>query len=286
MQISREEAHMDGSPFFDGVAQHELEIAAARGRLPVFYYDTSMMLALFPARYGALRELMPDPRFVPARLAPGVGAVAIGCLEHRDTDIGPYNEVGISIPISHPSFLLNLPGRALWAGARQGQIHSFVLHLPVTTEIARAGGVDLYNFPKFVAAIEFTESGGARCCRLAEDEDEILRFRGERIATPKRAETQFFFHLWMDGQPQRAEFKVNEVELGRSFRRGAAVLELAEHHPIARQLDRLLLFRRSLQYDNIPRLEAILYGPEHLTMPLLNRLLAATATAEEEQAVT
>lgn len=276
---------MHGSPFFDGVAQSELETAGGRGKLPVFYYYSGMMLALFPARYRPLRELMPDPRFVPARLAPGLGAVAIGCLEHRDTDIGPYNEVGISIPLNHPSFLLNLPGLALWNGDRRGQIHSFMLHLPVTTEIALRGGVDLYNFPKFLAAIEFEESGGKRSCRLAEGEEEILRFSAERIAAPKHAQTQYFFHLWMDGQPQRAEFKVNKIEVGRSLRPGAATLELGEQHPIARQLDALLVSRRSLQYENIPRLEAILYGPEHLTMPLLNRLLAATATNEEKQTV-
>jgi hypothetical protein len=38
------------------------------------------MTAGFPGRYAALRELKPDPRFVPARPAPGLGLVAIAAL--------------------------------------------------------------------------------------------------------------------------------------------------------------------------------------------------------------
>jgi hypothetical protein len=40
---------MRGSPFSDDVAQTGFETAERRGKLPVFYYDTSLMIALFPA---------------------------------------------------------------------------------------------------------------------------------------------------------------------------------------------------------------------------------------------
>lgn len=277
---------MRGSPFFDGVAQSDAEIAGQAVKLPVFYYDTSAMIALFPARVRELRTLMPDARFVPALLAPGLGAVAIGCLEHRDTDIGPYNELAISIPLNQPWFRPNLPGRALWEASRRGQMHSLMLHLPVTTEVALRGGIDYFNFPKFLAGIEFDEDGGRRRCRLAEGKEQILAFSGDRLPTGGRAQqVQHFFHLWMDKQPQQAEFKVDELELGRSMRLGAASVELGAQHPIARELERLLVSRRSLQYEYVPKLEAILYGPEHLSMPLLKRLLAATAAGEKTVAV-
>lgn len=55
--------------------------------------------------------------------------------------------------------------------------------------------------------------------------------------------------------------------------------------PIARDLDRVLVSRRSPQYHYIPKLEAILYGPDRLTMPLLSRLLAATAAADQPKAI-
>ncbi len=266
---------MRGSPFFEGVAQVDAEIAGQSAKVPVFYYDSSAMTALFPARYRELRRLLPDPRFVPARLAPGLGVVAVGCLEHRDSDLGPYNELGILIPLSQPADRVNLPGRALVQASRSGQVHAFVQHLPVTTEIALRGGVDFYNFPKFVAAIDFEDDAERRRCRLLEGREPILTLTGARLAATGRARQQYFLHLWMDGQPQQTEFKFEQLQVATTLRLGAATLELGGRHPIAKELDRLLVSRRSLQYEYAPRLEGILYGPEHLTVPLLRRLASA-----------
>jgi hypothetical protein len=101
---------------------------------------------------------MPDRRLCPARVVPGLGVVVVMCLEYRDTDIGPYDEVAIAIGLNEPWFLPNLPGRASLADHRHRQLHGWIHHLPVTTEAARAEGVELFNFPKFIAAIEFDQS--------------------------------------------------------------------------------------------------------------------------------
>ena len=267
------------SPFFDGVAQIEAQMAGCAAKLPIFYYDGTCQTAVFPAHLARLRALLPDPRFVPARLAPGLGAVAVSCFEYRDTDIGPYNELAIAFVLEPPPRGLNLPGRALLGGLRRSQLHAWVHHLPVTTEIARDGGVRYYNYPKFVAAIEFEESTGQRRCRLAEGEEPILSLDGRLIETPGHGQTQLFSHLWMDRQPQTAEFKLNALARGRSPRPGAASLSLGERHPIARELDRLLVSRRSLHYELMARFEGILYGPENLTLPLIERLLDRGAAA-------
>jgi hypothetical protein len=268
---------MRGSPFFDGVAQSEVTIAGEQAHVPIFYYDGTSTSAVFPARLGALRRLMPDPRLCPARLAPGLGAVAITCFEYRDTDIGPYNELAISVVLNEPWFLPNLPGLALISSLRRRQFHGWVHHLPVTTEIARAGGVDFYNYPKFIAGIDFDESDERRTCRLSEGAEHILTLSGKRIAAPRSEEFQLFSHLWMDRQPQSSEFKVNAIEMGVSLSPSAATLKLGERHPIARELAGLLLSRRPIQYQYIPRFEVILYGPEHLSLGLLDRVAAQSA---------
>jgi hypothetical protein len=259
---------MRGSPFFDGVKQVDAAIGGEQGKLPCFYYDASSMTATFPARLSALRALMPDPRYVPARFAPGLGIVAISCLEYRDSDIRPYNELAIAIALNVPGERANLPGRAVWRATRSGQLHAYIQHLPVTTEVALRGGVDFYNFPKFLADIEFQADRNERTCRLAEGHEHILTLRGRRIPATKTTTIQQFCHLWMDGQPQSAEFKVHQHEVGTTIRPGAATLELGEHHPIALELARLLVSRHPLQYEYAPSFEAILYQPEHLTMPL------------------
>ena len=268
------------APFFEGVAQVEATLAGQSGRLPVFYYDGTAQTAVFPARLRELRKLLPDPRFVPARLAPGLGALAVTCFEYRDTDIGPYNELAISVVLNEPPFASNLPGRALLAGMRRRQLHAWVQHLPVTTEVARAAGVELYNYPKFLAEIAFEQSAARRVCHLAEDGEAILTLSGERIATPHARQLQLFSHLWMDRQPQSSEFKLNALAAGRSLRPGTAELELGARHPIARELAGLLVSRRSLFYELMEPFEGILYGPEHLPLPLIGRALALTAAGE------
>ncbi len=274
---------MRGSPFFDGVTQMEATLGDERVRVPIFYYDGTATQAVFAARLGALRRLMPDPRFSPARLAPGLGAVAVTCFEYRDTDIGPYNELAISVVLNEPWFLPNLPGLAVISSMRRRQLHAWVHHLPVTTEIARAGGVELYNYPKFVAGIDFEETASGRVCRLSEGAEHILTLSGERIATPRSQQSQLFSHLWMDRQPQSSEFKINAIEMGASLRPGAASLELGERHPIARELAGLLAWSRPIQYQYVARFEGILYGPEHLSPPLIARYASEVASDASAQ---
>ncbi|MDE3069884.1 MAG: acetoacetate decarboxylase family protein [Acidobacteriota bacterium] len=275
---------MRGSPFFDGVPQMDATLSGQAVKLPIFYYDGTAIGAVFPARLAALRRLMPDPRFSPARLAPGVGAVAITCFEYRDTDIGPYNELAISVPLNEPYHAPNLPGRALLASLRRRQMHAWVQHLPVTTEIARAGGVELYNYPKFIGGIEFERSGTGIECRLSEGREHILTLSGALIPTPRSERIQLFSHLWMDGQPQGSEFKINAAEMGVSVWGSSARLELGTRHPIARELGSLLYSPMPVQYQYIARFEGILYGPEHLTLPLMERFSAHTATQAPLQA--
>ena len=268
------------SPFFEGVPQVDASLAGESAKLPIFYYDGTAQTAVFPAKLGALRKLLPDPRFVPARLAPGLGAVSVSCFEYRDTDIGPYNELAIAIVLNSSPFASNLPGRALLGGLRSKQLHAWVHHLPVTTEIARVGGVDLYNYPKFVGSIDFEQSGSRRSCRLGEGEERILTLDGPLIETPHSGEVQLFSHLWMDRQPQESEFKLNIVAGGRSLRPGAAQLELGGRHPISRELAGVLVSRRSIYYELMAPFEGILYGPEHLSLPLIRKALAMTEAGE------
>jgi Acetoacetate decarboxylase (ADC) len=262
---------MRGSPFFEGVTQTDAVLDGEAVKLPIFYYEGSAISAVFPARLKALRELMPDPRLAPARLAPGAGAVAVTCLGYLDTDIGPYNELAISVPLNEPSAAPNLPGRALIQSLRRRQLHAWVQHLPVTTEIARVGGVELYNYPKFIGGIDFEQTEQRRMCRLSEGQEHILTLSGALIAAPRKERFQLFSHLWMDHQPQGAEFEINAGAMGVSFRRNAAELELGTRHPIARELHSLLYSRRPIQYQYIPRFEGILYGPDHVTLSLIER---------------
>jgi hypothetical protein len=90
----------------------------------------------------------------------------------------------------------------------------------------------------------------------------------------------------MDGQPQAARFRKDQLNVATTFRPGAARLALGTDHPIARELHRMLVSRKSLSYQYCPRFEAILFGPEHLTLPLVQRGLEAAAAIHRATPVT
>src|SRR3712207_3620768 len=85
------------SSFFDGITRVDLAYDGHTGRLPLFFTDGTTMTALFAAKLGALRRLLPDRRLVPARLAPGVGLIAVMAVEYRGGDAGAYEEVLVGI---------------------------------------------------------------------------------------------------------------------------------------------------------------------------------------------
>ena len=197
---------MRGSAFFEDVRQVDIMIGDRPIKSPTFYYDASYISAVFPARYRGLRELMPDPRYVPARFAPGLGVAAIACLEYRDTDVGPYRVVAISIPLNEPYFRANLPGRALMSARRLGQFHAFIRTSAVTSEVVLRAN-DFYSFPMFTCSSRTsisrrpTSSPGVVWPR-ARSTSSRSRARGSPRPAAQRIDV--FLHLWTDGQPQSA----------------------------------------------------------------------------------
>jgi hypothetical protein len=263
---------MSTSTFFEGVHQTPIDLDGDEFRVPLFYRDGEQMTGIFPARLSALRKMLPDRRLSPARLAPGVGAITVTCFEYRDTDIGPYNELAIGIPLNEPYFRSNVPGRALLSMVRRGQFDSWVHHLPVTTEIARAGGVEFYNYPKFIAGIDFEQTEKERSCRLSEDGEHILSLEVPRLRGRGQKQLQLFCHLYQNLEPQSAEFKIRAHQQGESIRPGAGRLTLGDRHPIAKELAGALISTRSIAAAYAPKIEGILYGPYHGTPQVLERI--------------
>jgi len=265
------------SGLFDGIAQLDLEYDGHRGRLPLFFRDMAMTTAVFAARASALRRLLPDARFVPARLAPGVGLVAVAGVEYRDSDVGAYREVLVAIPIQERPGP-QLPARSLLAGVLRGRHTGFVLRMPVTTEIALATGRRFWNFPKFVADIEVRERPQGRSFALAEQDEPILTLEAPRPRTPRSERLGLLARTWMDGQPQSCEFRVLGHEVGYDLRPGAASIALGERHPMALELAGALLSGRALGVQVAPRCEGILFGPDRISLPLVAH--AARAAGE------
>ena len=108
-------------------------------RLPIRYRDAETMMAFFPLPTRNVRALLPSPQLRPVEAVPGYAVLAFVAFEYRDTDIGPYNEVAVCVPVLYNS-PLNLPLVPLLLEKSYPGLGFYVHHLPVTTDIAcRAG---------------------------------------------------------------------------------------------------------------------------------------------------
>lgn len=258
-------------PFFSGIDQVDVWAGGRKCKLPIFYRDARAFVAVFPASVMALRSLLPDVRFRPAQIVPGIGAVSLACFEYHDTDVGAYNEFAIAVLLNNPD-IHQLPGYNLLRQLLQFQFHPYIHHLPVTTEAALRWGIDFSGFPKFIASIDFEDTPEWLQCEVKEDSELICRLRGKKIGAPMRRVLKFFIRLYQYQQPQYTEFKMNARQLGLSLNPAHVTLELGQSHALARELSRTILMNRCLMYFTIPSAQFILYGPENMSLPLITFL--------------
>jgi hypothetical protein len=135
---------------FDGVKQEPVETSAGPCDLPILYRDASLLSLSYRV----------DPARVRGTIAPGLEpwvilgkALVLVCIfEYRDTSIGPYGEIGVGVLAkrvgSSPSLLTALRDLAKVEDAGLA-----VQNLPVSTEAARAAGVEIWGYPKYVTGI-------------------------------------------------------------------------------------------------------------------------------------
>ncbi|MCX7678666.1 MAG: acetoacetate decarboxylase family protein [Spirochaetes bacterium] len=124
--------------------------------LPIYYYDYGYAHFIFFVNYDAAKAKLADTAFVPCKVF-GKAITLLNFFEYRETAIGPYNEVGLSIlcypkkstqPFFVPMHILQ--------DAKKWKVGAYVINLPVTTEIAYLAGKEVWNYPKFVTRIDFS----------------------------------------------------------------------------------------------------------------------------------
>ena len=250
------------TPFFQGIKQWEFDWEGRKARLPVFYYDNTAVTAIYTASTRAVRGLLPHPDMTPVELRPGRCLAAFTAFEYRDTDIDPYNEFSIAFLIAFGG--RQIPGLTASLQMMRRSYTAYIWQLPVTTEIARVGGVELYGYPKFLSDIEFSERGGRLTCELSEEGVHILTLEGRKLKTRRGKQVHFQTYSVCEGIPLAANVLQNPLEYAQSSRPGAARLTLGSEHPIARTLRTLGLSKRPIKYQYSPRNEAILFGGRNL----------------------
>jgi len=255
---------MEKGDFFKDVVQLEFAVPEFNrvGKLPCFYYDVTTMTAVYTASTKKVRPYLPLPEMHPVEMLPGRCLVAFTAFEYRDTNIDPYNEVSISIPITFRC--RSIPGLTMMIFTLNRCTTIYVWHLPVTTEIARRGGVENYGYPKFIADIVFKRTPGNLTCTLAEGGETILTLTGKTLPTRPEKRTRIRSYSLKNGIPLVTNIDINPMEFAQSMKLDAATLDIGSSHAISRELREIHLSTRSFFYQYMPLNEAILFPPRNL----------------------
>lgn len=221
--------------------------------LPVFYYDVAMLSAQFLAPIATIQQFLPSARMQPLRVTPWHCVVSISAFEYRDSDIGPYNEVSIGIPV-----MVDEPSPLFIGTLRKVPpvLKVYIRHLPVTTEIARAAGVDFAGYPKFLADITFERDGQWVKCHLHEAGKRILTLMGREGALNPVPRSRMHPITVREGYLLRCELVVSEREQVSGQGSDAVRLELGDH-AIAEEL-RTWKLGKIVGYQYAPHHQAIL----------------------------
>jgi hypothetical protein len=247
---------------FDGIKQWEFESKGIKGKLPVFYYDNTSVTAIYTASTDKVKELLPHPDMRPIELYRHKCLAVFTAFEYRKSDIGPYNECSIAFPIAFGK--RQIPGITVIRQMVQRCFTAYVWQLPVTTEIARIGGVEMYGLPKFIADISFKKEQGWIACMLSEGNEKILSLRGKILPTRRGKVSRAVIYSMIDDIPLVANVLVDPIEFAQTRDKQAASLELGTVHPISKTLAGIGLGRNPVAYQYCPITRAILFAARNL----------------------
>lgn len=144
----------DGADQFFNVRVKKVPTTKGDIDLPILYYDYGYAYFLFWADYDRVINKLDGTVFRPCKFFNGKAGVLLNFFEYRNSAIGPYNEVGLSV-LCHFQKLIR-PGSFIaqfLKDAKKWTMGAYVIDLPVSTEIAYVGGKEIWSYPKFVTDI-------------------------------------------------------------------------------------------------------------------------------------
>lgn len=236
---------MNQDPFFK-VPRTVMECSAGEVKMPIFYHDASNVLALFTAPLKAVQAELHDTGLKPAVVLGKRAVVGVSLYEYRVTSVGPYNEVGVAVPV----FREGQPRPALGTldllrSAGEQQLGFYILDLPVTTDVANAAGREFWGFPKFVTDIEFRWWRGKFHCQVMEPGSDrvIMRFTGQPRPMIPLPATDMVLYSHRDGDMLRSLINIRHG-MSWNFPAGMRLETGTGEHPMGERLRRLGLCGR------------------------------------------
>ncbi len=120
--------------------------------LPIVYREGSQLGLVYRIKPEVAAAALSDLPFEPLILW-GKALVVLGAFEYRDTDIGPYAEIGLCMYVKRPG---SSPSKlqVLRKTRVVEDVAMYVFNLPVNTDLACRAGMALWGYPKYVSEIQ------------------------------------------------------------------------------------------------------------------------------------
>lgn len=245
--------------FLSSVQQSDARVGDLEFKLPSVKRDSRIFGAWFHAPIKKLRKLIQDEGIQPTQFLPGIGFIAVSVYEHRDTDIGPYNEFSVVIPLYAPRFP-KIPVYNFFKMIATDEMHNFLIHRAATSEDAVRILKEHFLFPEFKASIEFSESNDWMTGEVKAGGELICRLRGRKIPIKRGEVSKYFISTPQRHQPQVVE--MNQIQMATTRKPSDAELILGSTHPIAVELSETLKSVKPRVYAYVPSVQWVAYGPE------------------------
>ncbi|MEV7565739.1 acetoacetate decarboxylase family protein [Streptomyces tanashiensis] len=165
-EIARD-PRVSGVDFFRRLTKVRVDSPIGSTLTPNFYYTMSTARLTMVAPSRAIRARLPE-ELSPLEIAPGLGLVSVMFFRYDVCDIDFYTEAAVGIAVK-PARHGRLGFFDLVSGLKNEHLHSYVLSLPVSSEIAQVRGHDGYGFPKWVTGLDVDINDLRTTARVAND---------------------------------------------------------------------------------------------------------------------
>jgi hypothetical protein len=152
LDVVTADPRVSGVDFFRRLPKARVGSPIGETLTPNFYYriSTARLTMIAPSR--AIRGRLPS-ELSPLEVAPGLGLVSVMFFRYDVCDIDFYTEAAVGVAV-RPARHGRLGIVDTIAALTNEHLHSYVLSLPVSSQIAQVRGHDGYGFPKWVTNLD------------------------------------------------------------------------------------------------------------------------------------
>lgn len=181
--------------------------------LPLCYYESAAFGVAAAADRSFVASLISSPRLTPIALPAGRIPIIIAAIEHRDSDLGAFNELIVAVPVRLGRAGL-FDRAAIW---RWFDLSFYVIHRITGDARAAAAYSEIFNFPVTRAPVYIEHRAQSDVCHASIDDDLAIVMETPRKEGPLKLDTRVDVFSVRSDRLLRSEIAGNFYGIGSSL---------------------------------------------------------------------